>query len=170
MEQESTVRLPGSFEAFYRAEYPAIAALGYSLTGKSHVADDIAQEAFLRAHRDWGEIGRRPHPEYWVRRVAVNLAMSRFRRLRAEARAVTRLGPAQAAYTAPLSAEAETFWAAVRSLGRRQREVVALHYVFDMPVAGIATTLQIAEGTVKATLHQARQRLEVRLRESGWWE
>ncbi len=166
---DGVVQLPGSFDAFYRAEYPGVAALVYSLTGKADVADDLAQESFLRAHRDWSTVALRRHPEYWVRRVAVNLAISRFRRLGAETRALLRLGPAGTSIDTPLQPEYEAFWAIVRRLPNRQRQVVALHYVHEMSVAEIATALEIAEGTVKATLHQARANLERELRSSGWW-
>jgi RNA polymerase sigma-70 factor (ECF subfamily) len=44
-------------------------------------------------------------------------------------------------------------------LSRRQREVVVLHYLLDQSVAAIAGELDIAEGTVKATLNRARTAL-----------
>lgn len=47
------VRVPGQFEAFYREEYAAVVALIHVLSGSRPVAEDLAQEAFLRAHRDW---------------------------------------------------------------------------------------------------------------------
>lgn len=169
-QHREVVRVPGSFDAFYRAEYRNVASLLYTLTGKADVADDLTQESFLRAHREWGTIGMREAPEYWVRRVATNLAMSRFRRLAVEARGLLRLGSPQSSVDAPLDAEYEAFWKEVRTLPRRQRQVLALRYVDDLPVAEIAEVLGIAEGTVKATLHQGRDNLETRLRKSGWWE
>ncbi len=48
---------------------------------------------------------------------------------------------------------------ALGRLGERQRQVVALFYGLDLPIADVATQLGIAEGTVKATLHRARQLL-----------
>ena len=47
----------------------------------------------------------------------------------------------------------------VRSLPRRQAQVVALHYVSDMSVVEIAATLGCKEGSVKASLFKARQHL-----------
>lgn len=49
---------------------------------------------------------------------------------------------------------------ALEQLTRRQRAVVALYYGLDLPVEQIAQTIGVASGTVKATLHQARTRLE----------
>lgn len=170
MTEGQTVRVPGSFDAFYRAEYRNVAAVVYSLTGSADIADDLSQEAFLRAHRDWATIGLRDAPEYWVRRVAINLAMSRFRRLAVEARGLVRLRPATTSIEAPLDPEYEAIWKEVRALPRRQQQVLALHYVDELPVAEVARVLGIAEGTVKATLHQGRDNLEQRLRKSGWWQ
>ena len=55
------------------------------------------------------------------------------------------------------------FWAAVRTLPRRQAQAIALFYLEDLPVAGIAAVLGCAEGTVKALLHQGRRGLAARL-------
>ena len=55
------------------------------------------------------------------------------------------------------------FWAAVRALPTRQRQMVALYYLGDCSVGEIALTLDCAEGTVRATLHKGRQGLAKRL-------
>jgi RNA polymerase sigma-70 factor, ECF subfamily len=102
-------------------------------------------------------------PDLWVQRVALNLATSQLRRLAAEARAVTRLaGRSATPYTEAFGHE-EAFWDAVRRLPTRQARVVALRYAGDLPVAEIAEVVGVAEGTVKAQLHAARQRLAVLL-------
>ncbi len=152
-----------TFETFYRDEYPSVLGMAYGLTGRAGVAEDLAQEAFLRAYARWDEVARMASPQGWVRRVAVNLAMSRFRRLRSEAAALLRLGPAEAGWQPASQAEHEDFWDAVRRLPRRQAQAVALRYVADLPVAEVGEALGVAEGTAKALLHQARQRLERQL-------
>lgn len=52
----------------------------YALTGNVSDAQDIAQEAFARAWQRWDSVRGYDCPEAWVRRVATNLATSRFRR------------------------------------------------------------------------------------------
>jgi DNA-directed RNA polymerase specialized sigma24 family protein len=51
----------GGFEAFYLRESHAVVRLAYALSGSRLVAEDIAQEAFLRAFRDWEGV-RHPRP------------------------------------------------------------------------------------------------------------
>ena len=157
--EPEAVRLPGRFEYFYLQEYPKVVALAYVLSGSRAGAEDIAQEAFLRAYRDWDRIGNYEHQAAWVRRVAANLATSGLRRRLVEARALTRLARRWEPTVDPLAADNAEFWAAVRTLPRRQAQAVALYYFQDLSVQQTATALGCTEGTVKAHLAKARQAL-----------
>ena len=64
------VRLPERFEQFYEHEYHRVVGFAYALAGSWEAAEDATQEAFLRAHRDWGRVGHYDQPGAWVRRVA----------------------------------------------------------------------------------------------------
>lgn len=161
------VQVPGPFELLYQSDYPAVVGLVYGLTGSRWVAEDLAQEAFLRAHRDWGVVADMTSPGGWVRSVAVNLARSRWRRLQAEATARLRAGSHEMTPDAAPDAASDEFWREVRRLPIRQAQAVALHYVEDMPVSEIAGVLGVAEGTVKALLHQGRERLRRQLEAKG---
>ena len=145
-------------------EFGAIVALGYALSGSRAAAEDLAQEAFLAAHRNWEMVADLDAPGAWVRRVAVNLSVSAFRRGVAETKALTRLALGRQQALPELSAEDAEFWRAVRSLPRRQAQVIALHYLEDRPVAEIAQILGTADGTVKKHLHDGRLALARRLR------
>ena len=57
------------------------------------------------------------------------------------------------------------FWAAVRSLPRRQAQVVALFYLEDRAIADVAAILDMSPGTVKRHLHDGRRKLARRLQE-----
>jgi RNA polymerase sigma-70 factor (sigma-E family) len=153
------VRLPGRFEYFYLQEYPKVVALAHALTGSRAGAEDIAQEAFLRAYRDWDRVGSYEHQAAWVRRVAANLATSGLRRRLVEARALIRLARRWEPAVDPLAADDGQFWAAVRTLPRRQAQAVALYYFQDLSVQQTATVLGCAEGTVKTHLAKARRTL-----------
>ena len=151
-------------EAFYLREYSAVVRLAYALSGSRLVAEDIAQEAFLRAFDHWERI---QHLSAWVRKVAVRRAGRTVRRRLLEARALARLVAGRGPAVAELPERDAEVWRAVRALPRRQAQVVALRYVADASVAEIARTLDLAEGTVKAQLHRARQSLAVRLGTGG---
>lgn len=163
----SEVRVPGSFELLYQRDYAAVVGLVYGMTGSRWVAEDVAQEAFLRAHRDWARVGNMASPGGWVRRVAFNLARSRWRRLRSETIAKLRVVPPAEVSNPPVDSEVEEFWREVSRLPSRQAQAVALHYVEELSVAEIADVLGVAEGTVKALLHQGRERLRRQLRAKG---
>lgn len=156
---------PEAFEDFYVREYPAVVGLAYALSGSRWGAEDLAQEAFLAAHRDWGRIGSYQQPAAWVRRVVANLAVSAFRRRLAETKALARmiipLGRGEA--VPDLAAADPDFWAAVRALPRRQAQVVALYYLEDRSVTDVADILDMTLGTVKRHLYDARQTLARRL-------
>lgn len=153
--------LPG-FETFYQVEFEAVASLAYVLSGSQLAAEDLAQEAFLAAHRRWDEIGRYDNPGAWVRRVVANRAVSLIRRRLAETRAVARLD--RSSNPLPeLSAESTDVWRAVRRLPRRQAQVVALFYLEDLPLDDIAVILDQSVNTVRTHLRRARKTLARRL-------
>jgi RNA polymerase sigma factor (sigma-70 family) len=164
------VRLPGSFEHFYLQEYPRVVKLAYALSGSRAGAEDIAQEAFLRAYRDWDRVRSYEHQAAWVRRVAANLATSGLRRRLVEARALARLAARREPALDPLPAENADFWRAVRALPHRQAQAVALYYLEDRSIAQAAVVLDCAEGTVRAHLAKARRTLARRLRLEEWEE
>lgn len=153
---------PAAFTAFYRRELPRLVALAAAIAGHAR-AEDVAQEALLRAHRDWDRIAEYDRPGAWVRRVAINLANSSARRLGAERRALGRVAARRTLDAPP--PEVDGFWALVRELPPRQAAAVALHYLDDLSISEIAHALDCAEGTAKAHLHKARQNLARRLRD-----
>jgi RNA polymerase sigma-70 factor, ECF subfamily len=164
-EEIPEVRLVQQFEGFYRDQFSAVVAVAYALTRDHSTAEEIAQEAFLRALRGWKRVGSMDYPGAWVRRVVVNLALSRFRRLKTQTKALVLLHEEPPRTFDP--DDVESFWQEVRSLPTRQAQAIALRYVEDMAVADIALVLEVAEGTVKALLHQGRERLRRQLKSRG---
>jgi RNA polymerase sigma-70 factor (ECF subfamily) len=163
MGEQPVYMVKPTFELFYRDQYPGVVGLVYALTGSGSGAEDMAQEAFLRAHRSWDQVASHPNPAGWVRTVALNLSRSAFRRRAAETRALMRLRVLTPTVFPELDPPNVRFWQAVRALPRRQREVVALHYLEDMAVTDVAEVLGIAESTVKNSLAQARVTLAKKL-------
>lgn len=148
------------FELFYGDEYRHVVRIVYALCGSWTTAEEVTQEAFLKALRRWPHLQQMDRPDAWVRRVACNLATSQFRRRSIEARALLRWRSRQdASEPQPLSSDLERFWGRVRRLPGRQAQAVALFYADDLPVVEVARVMGCAEGTVKAHLHAARERL-----------
>jgi RNA polymerase sigma-70 factor, ECF subfamily len=153
------------FEAFYQANYRRTVAVVAAVLGSTAEAEDVAQEAFARALARWPRIAGYDLPDAWVRRVALRLAVDSGRRVGRTRRLTARLS---AASTPEAAAEADLLGplpsteltAALLRVPLRQREVLVLHYLADLPVEVIARERGVPEGTVKTRLAAGRRRLE----------
>jgi RNA polymerase sigma-70 factor (ECF subfamily) len=154
----------GSFEAFYTGSVSRLLGQLFLITGDLHEAEEVVQEAFARASVRWSWLRDYNAPEAWVRRVAMNLAADRARKLRRQARAILRLGPPPAA--SEVSMETLALVEALRSLPMRQRRVIVLHHLVGLPVEEVAQTLRVPAGTVKSQLSRGRRALAARLGEA----
>lgn len=155
------VPVPTSFDHFFADEYPKLVTLLTALTGTRGVAEELAQDALLRAHLRWSKISTYDIPGAWLRRVAINLAHNHRARRRSERRALERIAGEQPIHEVTLIRDdgPDDFWSMVRRLPQRQAAAVALHYLEDRPVAEVARVLGCAEGTAKAHLHKGRANL-----------
>jgi RNA polymerase sigma-70 factor, ECF subfamily len=142
------------FEAFYAATYDRLVGQLLVVTGSLPDAEDVVQEAFVRACGRWPHLRDYDLPEAWVRRVALNLAASGLRRARRRARLLIRLGPA--ADVPALSIEAVAITRTLRRLPLRGREALVLHHLVGLSVQEIARELGVPVGTVTARLSRAR--------------
>lgn len=142
-------------------EYSSVLAIGLALLRDRDDAAELAQETMFRLRKHWQAVSDFDRPGAWCRRVALNLAADMLRDRRRRRRLEHRL----AAVAPPIAdgsldgAWDERFWAHVRTLPDRARNVVVLHYVHDLSVEMIAETLEIPIGTVKSDLSRARVRL-----------
>ncbi len=152
-----------TFESFYRREFRNVVGLAYALSGSRLGAEDLAQEAFIAAHKRWEKIGGFDKPGAWVRRVVANLAVSGFRRKSAERKALARLANERTDVIPALEAEDDEFWNLLRGLPKRQAQATALFYLEDRPVSEIAEILECSPSTAKVHLHRGRKALGARL-------
>lgn len=167
LDEVAEIAIPGSFDAFYRAEFPRMVNIAYALSGSRLGAEDLAQEAMIAAHREWARIGSLDKPGAWTRRVVINKAASLYQRRMAELRAVARLGLLRGSMPEPLDPEWEHLWHEVRRLPHRQAQAVTLFYVDDLTVSTIAEVMECTESTVKVHLHKARRTLAASLQLQG---
>jgi RNA polymerase sigma-70 factor (ECF subfamily) len=147
----------GGFEEFYSLSYRPLLRALLPLMVDVHAAEEVAQEAFLRAYRDWPRLSTYDDPRAWLYRVAMRLAISRWRRLRSAAAAMVRHGP-----PAPVEGPDEisvAVFAALQRLPLAQRQVLVMHHMLDLPIPEIAAELAVPTGTVKARLFRGRAAL-----------
>ena len=125
-----------------------------ALTGDLAEAEDVVQEAFVRAMGKWSRLREYDNPEAWLYTVACNLARSRWRR----AQRALHLTPAPD-HTPELSPDRIALLAALAKLPADQREAIVLHHLVDLPLDEIALRQGVPLGTVKARLSRGRKAL-----------
>ncbi|MCZ7534105.1 MAG: SigE family RNA polymerase sigma factor [Acidimicrobiia bacterium] len=162
--ETSVIDAPESFDTFYKREFRSMVSLSYATSRGWTVAEDVAQEAFAAAYRDWDRVGRLDNPATWVRRVVINKSVGVIRRRVSGVRALARLGsePRHANFPS-VSAETEHVWDAVRKLPRRQRQVVALRFIDQLTFEEIGEVLGCSKDTVNTHLRRAKSTLAHRL-------
>lgn len=151
--------MPGpNFDAFYATAYPRVVRSLALAVGDEDEARDATQEAFIRAYRRWRVVQHADRPEAWVYVVALrhHWRSTRWRAALADESAV----PAQPDGARDVD-RAVAIEHALDALTDRQRSMVVLRFHADLPVKDIADAMGCAEGTVKATLHQALRALQV---------
>ena len=159
----------GAFEDFYQANYPRIAAIITAILGSRAEAEDVTQEAFARALARWPAISGYDLPDAWVRRVALRLAIDSARRVRRAARLAAKIAAESPRHESHPADPLPSTWltGALLQVPLRQREVLVLHYLADLPVDVIARDRGLPAGTVKTRLAAGRRRLELELSKSG---
>lgn len=171
------------FEAFYRREFPQMVGLARVVCGDFEQAEDLAQEAMSRAHNKWHKVSHYDKPGAWLRRVTINLALSRRRGKKRELRLLELVGVERGRgsksgsfvhddfvsndFANDVAAADSEVWLAVSKLPPRQRAAVALFYQEDLSTTDIAEILGCSVSTATSHLSAARTRLATLLQESN---
>lgn len=150
------------FDDFFGKEYEPVVRALTLVFGDRDRAEDLAQYAFARAYRDWRRVAEMERPVGWVYVVASNRGRRELRRARPAAELAT---VPEIADPAAVVATVVTVRAALEVLTPRQRAAVVLRYGADLSLAEVASAMDCALGTVKATLHAALGRLRIELDE-----
>jgi RNA polymerase sigma-70 factor (ECF subfamily) len=141
-------------EQVFSVSYRRLVMQLYGVIGDRAEAEDIVQEAFVRAVAAGRRFTETANPEAWLRTTAINLHRSRWRKLRNFARIKEHLAAPQDILGLDNRLDVIE---ALRSLPVKQREVIAMHYLADLPVDDIAQELGLAPGTVKSRLSRGRE-------------
>lgn len=145
-----------SFDECFREHFGRLVAFGEVTTSSREVARDLAQEAFVRLHRNWESVADYDDIGGWLRRVMANLLIDHHRSTGAERRAIESLGRHRLAEPADIRLGSEDWAALIAVLPPRQRVIVTLFYGEDRSVEQIAQWLDVSVNTVKSSLSKAR--------------
>jgi RNA polymerase sigma-70 factor (ECF subfamily) len=144
----------------------AIFRLAYLLLGDQDEAQDVAQEAFIRAFYalDRFDLDRPLRP--WLLRITINVARNKRRAIGRYLAALGRWRQKEPDQVGPTPQdehlqqwEAQTLWQAIRRLSLTDQEIIYLRYFLELSVTETAEVADIAPGTVKSRLHRALNRL-----------
>jgi RNA polymerase sigma-70 factor (ECF subfamily) len=154
-----------AFEEIVRRYQRRVYATAYRIVRRHEVADDVAQEAFIRAHRNLDRFDAQRPFGPWICRIAANLAVNHVRSPEAREDALPD-GHAETPSTAAgpllgvLDAEARALLdRALGELPAEQRAVFCLRVFDELSYREIADTLGIEMGTVMSRLSRAREKL-----------
>jgi len=130
-------------------------------------AEDVAQEAFIRAHRSFTRLRDRTRFRAWLVKAAWRLAIDRWRSDRRRAARERRSDYTQPDDTAAMTVEARErasrLWQAIDALPDILRSTIVLAGIHGHDIREVAALLELPEGTVKSRLFMARQKLKERL-------
>jgi RNA polymerase sigma-70 factor (sigma-E family) len=146
-----------SFEEWARARQDGFVRAAFLLTGDFARAEDLVQEALIKAALRWGSL-RDGQPEAWIRTVIYRENVSLWRRTRRERLTAEPPDAGQVSGTGDLDA-ALSLHVALATLTHKQRATLLLRYVEDLSVEETARVLGVTPGTVKRQAAVARQRL-----------
>ena len=156
LERPSEAGVTSTFEDFFMAEHERLFKALYMLTGNRDEADDLAQEALLRAYERWDRVGGMDSPAGYVYRTALNLHRNRLRGLVVRARRVFAAVPAEisaAAGREPRPSER------LARLPRGQREALVLVDWLGLGSEEAGQMLGIDASSVRGRLHRAHATL-----------
>lgn len=154
-------------DVLFRRNYTALLRLGVVMLGSREAAEDAVQDAFVALHRHRSSLRDPEAAEAYLRAAVLNRCRSWIRR-QVTARAprplmLVREHDESPEATTVTRDEVGSLVAVMRTLARRQREVLACRYVLELSVAETARLLQISEGSVKAHTHRGLQTLQQRI-------
>jgi RNA polymerase sigma-70 factor, ECF subfamily len=160
--------LDREFERLVHETSDLAVRVAFSVLRRREDAEEVAQEALIRAHRRFSRLRREPERfRAWIVRVTWRLAIDRWRTDRRRTHREQTAAPAESGATVEqIALEAERaarLWRAVDDLPQKLRLVIVLAALEEHDIAEVARLLGVPEGTVKSRLFLARKRLAERL-------
>ena len=156
LEREFETRLTESSTLAFR--------VAFSVLRHRQDAEDVAQEAFVKAYRSFTQLRDRERFRAWLVRMTWRLALDRQRsdrrRLTRELADMQSHPPVSADQNLAASERAKALWQAIDALPEKLRVVIVLANIEEHDIGEVARLLALPPGTVKSRLFLARQRLK----------
>ena len=154
-------------EQFCHDTYPALVGALSLTVHDRFLAEELAQEALLRACQRWSYVQDLQSPAGWCYRVAVNLGRNVLRRRGAERRANARLHAAAPNVLAPDPVDRVAVQRALAGLTRKQRNAVVLRFYVGLSAEETGATLGLSAVAVRGLTYRALGVLEGLLRDEA---
>jgi RNA polymerase sigma-70 factor (sigma-E family) len=162
-EGQSRRKADQSVELLFHAHYPRMVYTAFSLVGDWDLAEQLAQEAYLRLWRRWRWISDPQAAPMYLQRTIVNLSRETIRRKIIERRALRAKDAERPVQPGPDPAAVVELRRAIASLPVSKRECVVLRFLLGMSEAETAELLGVSVGTVKSQTHKGLRLLRERL-------
>lgn len=145
----------------YEQESQSLVGMLWVFTSDKTVAEDIAQEAFVRIALSWHRMHDPAKAGAYLRSIAFNLARSQHKRARnaRDREATSRLEADSAEVTAMLNDDERNVLVALRALPTRQRECLVLRYYASLEPLQIANAIGLSVNSVKTHLRRGLEAL-----------
>jgi len=159
--------LEREFEDRLRESTTLAFRVAYGVLRHRQDAEDVAQDAFAKAYRSFGQLRDRERFRAWLVRMTWRLAIDRWRSDRRRTVREQAIEPIEAPTTEDLAVSrerAERLWKAIDALPEKLRIVTVLIAIEGHDIRAIARLLDLPEGTVKSRLYLARKGLAESLR------
>jgi RNA polymerase sigma-70 factor (ECF subfamily) len=155
--------LEREFEILLAESSPLAFRVAFSVLRHRQDAEDVAQEAFIRAHRRFHQLRERTRFQAWLVRITWRLALDHqrtARRRQTRERVHGEANPTSTEDTAVSGERARQLWDAIDTLPEKLRLVLILASIDGHDIPAVGRLLSLPEGTVKSRLFLARQRLK----------
>jgi len=133
--------------------------VAFSVLRHREDAEDVAQEAFAKAHRSFRQLRDREKFKSWIVRMTWRMAIDRLRSNRRRQTREQAVAPALVTDPAGANERAARLWQAIDALPEKLRIVVVLAGIQGHDMREVSVLLGLPEGTVKSRLFEARQRM-----------
>jgi RNA polymerase sigma-70 factor (ECF subfamily) len=155
------------FARFWEQTRGKVKAYMLCACGDQSDADDLSQECYLRALRNWEHFEGTGSRKGWLFAIARNTRADWFRRQFREARVLGMSDQAVAGEALPGTGgdDIEAIWRTIEGLEPEHREVIHLRFAADLSYAEIADLLSVPVGTVRSRLHRGLKAVRERVKE-----